>query len=96
LSDEFTRRNVAVVAVSQEDTDLVSHGKMAARFEPAPWFHIVADLNYEKTQAYDRTTAYFVDKQGIVRQVFPMMIHHRPSWDAILHEIDRILEREES
>ena len=39
---------------------------------------------------FDRTTAYFIDSEGVVRQVFPMLIHSRPSWDAILGEIERL------
>ncbi|MFT5292505.1 MAG: hypothetical protein ACI8QS_000860 [Planctomycetota bacterium] len=59
-------------------------------FAPAPAFPILADLNREKTVMFDRTTAYYIDKKGVVRQVFPMLIHSRPSLDAILGEIDRL------
>ena len=81
-----------VIAVAQEDKDLKSHGKMYNRFKPAPWFDIVADIDRAQTKAYKRTTAYLIDKKGKVRQVFPMLIHNRPSWRAILNEIDRINE----
>jgi precorrin-6B methylase 2 len=91
LYDEFEKRDIEVIAVAQEDTDLETHGKMAAKFKPAPRFNIVADLNGEKTTAkYKRVTAYYIDKSGTVRQIFPMMIHFRPSWRAVLGEIDRL------
>lgn len=90
MYDEFASRDAAVIAIAQEDTDLESHAKMFRRFDPAPRFGIVADLKREKTAAYKRTTAYLIDPEGIVRQVFPMMIHHRPSWKAIINELDRV------
>ena len=91
MYDEFEKRDTVVIAVSQEDTDLKSHGQFLRRFEGTPPFDIVADLKREKTQRYDRTTTYLIDKKGIVLQVFPMLIHERASWRAILHEMDRLL-----
>ena len=35
-------------------------------------------------------TAYLIDKTGIVRQIFPMKIHQRPSWKAVLREVDAL------
>lgn len=78
-----------MIAISQEDKDLESASRFLSSF-PERKFDIVADLNREKTAAIDRTTAYYVDEHGVVQQVFPMLIHHRPSWDALLGEIDRI------
>lgn len=92
LYDEFTKRETVVIAVAQEDTDLESHGKFLKKFgSSGPSFDIVADMNRKKTKRYHRTTAYLIDKTGVVRQVFPMLIHSRPSWKAILSEMDRIL-----
>lgn len=88
---EFEKRGIHVIALAQEDTDLASHGKMPAGFDPPVPFDIVADLNRQDTPSYDRTTAYLIDKNGIVRQVFPTIIHARPSWKAILNEADRLL-----
>lgn len=90
--NEFEKRNTVVIAIAQEDTDLKSHGKMLASFETKPPFHIVADLNREKTTRYHRTTAYLIDTKGVVREIFPMLIHHRPSWEAILGAVDKMLE----
>ena len=88
---EFTRRDTVVIAVAQEDTALKAHAKFLKNFGSGPPFDIVADLNRKQTTAYDRTTAYLIDKQGIVRQIFPMLIHSRPSWRAILSEVDRLV-----
>lgn len=81
-----------VIAVSQEDTNLRDAAKFLTNFEAGPGFEIVHDLNREKSEAYDRTTTYLIDKQGVVRQVFPSLIQRRPSWDAVLVEAERILE----
>ena len=76
-----------MVAISQEDTALDTFAGMPSRLKPAPRFPVLADLNRKDTLAYDRTTAYLIDKQGIVREIFPMIIHARPSWDVVLDEI---------
>lgn len=89
IYDEFTSRNAAVIAIAQEDTDMDSHANIFRGFGP-PSFNVVADLNREKTTDYKRTTAYLIDPEGVVRQVFPMMIRHRPSWKAIINELDRV------
>ena len=88
--DEFEQRDTVVIAIAQEDTDLQKHGRIRQGIPGDPRFHIVADLNRKDTQRYRRTTAYLIDKNGIVRQIFPMLIHARPSWRAILNEIDRL------
>lgn len=88
--DEFEERDTVVIDVAQEDTDLASHGKFLVNFSPGPRFDIVADIDRKKTKKYDRTTAYLIDKEGMVRQIFPMLIHERASWGGILHEIDRM------
>jgi hypothetical protein len=79
-----------VIAIAQEDKQLEEHGMLPASFGRDLPFDVVADLNRAETEAYDRTTAYLIDKNGIVRQVFPMLIHNRPSWEAILREVDRV------
>lgn len=88
--DAFLGRDTVVIAVAQEDTDLKSHGKFLRNFGSGPPFDILADIGRKKTKRYDRTTAYLIDKSGVVRQVFPMLIRSRASWNAILNEIDRI------
>jgi len=90
MYDAFEQRGVAVIAVSQEESNLQKHGLLPDRIKPKPRFPVVADLNRAVTKRYDRTTAYLIDKSGIVRQVFPMLIHSRPSWEPVLHEIDRL------
>lgn len=92
--DAFEKLDTAVIAVSQEDTDLKSHGQFLRKFKSPPPFDIVADLNRKATKRYDRTTAYLIDKMGVVRQVFPMLIHSRASWQAILHEVEGLETRD--
>lgn len=90
MYDEFTRRDTVVIAVAQEDTDLPSHGQFIQKFPSPPGFDIVADIGRKETPRYDRTTAYLIDKQGVVRQVFPMLIRSRPTMKALLNEVERI------
>ena len=85
---EFEERNLAAVAISQEDVDLPTFARMPRRFEGK--FPILADPGRWRTKAIGRTTAYLVDPDGIVRQVFPMVITTRPSWNVVLGEFDRL------
>lgn len=88
--DKMKERGIHVIAIAQEDTDLKKHGQIKRKLPDDISFDIVADLNRKETGPYHRTTAYYIDPEGIVRQVFPMIIHARPSWDAIIAEFDRI------
>jgi peroxiredoxin len=85
--DEFTSLNTVAIAIAQEDKDLKGHGRFTKSFDEIPGFTIVADLNRAETTDYDRVTTYLIDKEGVVRQIFPNLIHHRASWDAALEEI---------
>ena len=87
--DDLEAMDTIAIAISQEDKTLEDHAQMASRaLQPAPRFALVADLSREKAIEYDRTTAYLIDKRGKVRQIFPMIIHARPSWEIILKEVD--------
>ena len=88
LYDEFTKLDTTVIAIAQEDKTLKTHARFLKNFGDGPAFDIVADLKRKNTKRYDRTTAYLIDKEGVVRQIFPMLIHSRPSWRAILHEVE--------
>lgn len=91
LYDQFDRRNTVVIAVSQEDTDLKTHAKFLTAFRDGnPPFDIVADLNREKTKRYDRTTTYLIDRDGVVREIFPASVRTRPDWRAVLNRIDEM------
>ena len=90
MYDEFEKLDTAVIAVAQEDTDLKSHAKILRKFKTPLPFEVVADLNRRATKKYDRTTVYLIDKTGVVRQIFPMLIHSRASWRAILHEAEKL------
>ena len=95
MYDRVEALDAVVIAIAQEDETLDEHGRMLDALKPAPRFDVVADLKREKTHAYDRTTAYLIDEQGVVRQIFPMIIHARPSWEVVLGEIERLLEDSE-
>ena len=81
-------QNVKAIAIAQEDTELEAFAKMPGRLGDR--LPILADLNRAQTPFLDRTTAYLIDKEGIVRQIFPMIIHARPSWDVVIAEMARI------
>ena len=89
MYEEFTKRGIHVIAVAQEDKDLESHGKFTASFETPPPFDIVANLERGDADPYKRTCGYYIDKQGVVRQVFPNTIRYRADWDAVLSGIDQ-------
>ena len=89
--DEFAARDTVVVAVAQEDESLEEFARMqASGFEGGPRFELVCDANRARTGMFDRTTAYLIDREGIVRQVFPMTLRHRPAWEALLAEVDEL------
>lgn len=86
----FEKRETVVIAVAQEDKNLETHGRILKKIQSKPSFDIVADINRKETQPYDRTTTYLIDRTGTVREIFPAMIHMRPSWHAILNKIDAL------
>ena len=70
MYDEFTELDTVVIAVAQEDKNLKTHAQFLKNFGDGPPFDIVADIKRKKTPRYDRTTAYLIDKKGVVRQIF--------------------------
>ena len=90
MYSEFEDRNTVVIAVAQEDTELDLHARMLKRFGPDRAFEVVADLNREVTLDWDRTTTYLIDTEGVVREIFPAMIHMRPSFRSVLNRLDEI------
>ena len=95
LREELEERNIVVIAVAQEDTDLESHGLILSKFEEDHPFEVVADLGHEQTQLYDRTTTYWIDLDGIVHEIFPAMIHMRPNWQAVFNRMDELMALEQ-
>ena len=89
MYERFEALDTVVVALSQEDDDLALAAGMAETVD-AP-FAFAFDLERQKSVAYDRTTAYLIDKRGVVREIFPMIIHARPSWKIILREVERMV-----
>ena len=86
---EFEAVDTAVVAISQEDEELENAVRMAATLRPEARFPLAYDLERAATPAYDRTSAYLIDEEGIVREIFPMIIHARPSYRILLAEARR-------
>lgn len=76
-----------MVAIAQEDKDLVSHAKFLKHFKDAPKFKLTADIEGLTKDQFHQTTTYLIDKSGRVREIFPMMVHHRASWAAVLEQI---------
>ena len=95
MYDTFERLDTVVVAIAQEDKSLEEHGRILKKLKEPP-FDVVADLDREITTTYDRTTAYLIDKEGVVRQVFPMLIHARPTWTAIVGEIEALVAEQQA
>ncbi len=92
MYDEVEAMDTVVIAIAQEDRDLESHGKFHRNFKPEPRFKLCADFQRKDTERYERTSTYLIDKQGVVRQIFPQLIHFRADWDALLRETRRVLE----
>ena len=88
---ELIDRDTIALAISQEDTEVDEglYSTFLGRLAPGPYFDVLIDVERQVTTGYDRTTGYLIDKEGIVRQIFPQIIHARPSWAAFLPELDR-------
>jgi len=85
----FESMDIAIVAVSQEEVDLSKAPEMAAK--TGAEFPVVHDLKHELAPQFDRTNAYFIDAQGVVRQIFPMSSYMRPSMSLVFQEIKATL-----
>ena len=78
------------IAIAQEDKNLEEFAQFqSSGFEPAPRFELVADLNRRVTKRYNRTSTYLVDENGVVQEIFPMLLRYRASWASILDELER-------
>ena len=87
LAELFAGQDVSILGVSQEDDDLDKARRMHASLGGGELpLELAFDLGREATDAFDRTTAYLIDRDGIVQQVFPMIIHSRPSGVVLLKE----------
>lgn len=91
MYDRVEALDAVVIAIAQEDTDLKSHGRFRTYFKPEPRFELAADFDRAETTRYERTSTYLIGKDGIVKQIFPQLIHFRANWDAILREAERVL-----
>ena len=84
----FDDLGVVVLAVSQEEQDLSKALTMAEK--TGVRFPLLHDVQRQTAPRLDRTTAYYIDAEGVVRQVFPMSAYLRPSSDVVLAEIERL------
>lgn len=89
---ELESRDVAVVAVTNEETSMEEHAKLRDHFEGDVPFHHAPDFGGEATKDYEPTTCYLIDAKGVIRQVFPMEIYERPPWWSLITGIDEALE----
>jgi len=89
--DAFARRGVKVIGLSLEAAEMEEHAKTLRRF-PDRRFLLAGAIGGEGAERYAQTTGYLVDAEGVVLQVMPMEAYNRPSWQAVLTEIDRRLE----
>lgn len=87
-AEQFEQLGVVVLAVSQEEKDLSSALSMAEK--TGVRFPLLHDVDRRTAPRLDRTTGYYVDADGVVRQVFPMTAYLRPSTDVVLAEIERL------
>ena len=81
---------MAVVPISQEDPSVASFRQVEGKLPADPPFRVLGDINRRSAPRLARTTAYLLDEDGFVRQVFPMSTYARANWWAILNEIDRL------
>jgi alkyl hydroperoxide reductase subunit AhpC len=87
LAELFADQDVSILGLSQEDVDVENARKMHRSLGGGELpLTLAFDLERRETQAFDRTTAYLVDTDGVVQQVFPMIIHARPSGVVLLKE----------
>lgn len=92
MQDEFAKRGVRLIAVAKEMRDPGDLKKTARRY-PERTFRLGGLPQGEGLEAYANTSGFLIDANGTIRQVFPMEAFNRPSWWAILKEIDRVLGR---
>ena len=91
LEAEFEKRDTIIVAVTSEERNMDEHALIANHFEEPPPFQHAPDIGRKATAAYERTSSYLIDKQGIVREVFPMEIYGRAPWWSVLRGMDAAL-----
>lgn len=87
---EVESRDFEVVAMANEEQSLLAHMKVLGEFDSLPPFPLAVDINRQRTEAYERTTAYLIDKQGVIQQIFPMEVYDRAPWWPLFNEIDRL------
>ena len=84
---EFESRGLDVIAIAKETGKMAELEDTSGRFPDRP-FHLAGALEGVGVERYANTTGYLIGPDGTVLQVFPMETYNRPSWWAILNEVD--------
>lgn len=79
-----------MIAVAKEMRAQDDLAKTARRY-PDREFRLGGLPQGEGLEAYAPTTGFLIGADGTIRQEFPMETLNRPSWWAVLKEIDRVL-----
>lgn len=87
---EFEKRDTVVLAIANEEQTLAANVKIRDHLGGDPHFLNAVDLGFSSRDRFERTTSYLVDKEGVVRQVFPMEVYQRAPWWALLKEVDKL------
>ena len=93
---ELEKRGLRVIGLALEETDPADTKKFLKGVGESPPFPFVSDVGRKQTKRYEQTTAYLIDANGVVRQVFPMQTYARGGVGALLREIDRDTESHQS
>ena len=89
--DDIEARGLSVIGLALEEKNAADTKRFVPSMGGDTPFPLLSDVGREKTQGYEQTTAYLIDAEGIVRQVFPMQTYARGSLQAILREAERVL-----
>ena len=85
---------MSVIGLALEEKDAADTKRFVPSLGGAPPFPLLSDVGRKQTKRYEQTTAYLIDGDGTVRQVFPMQTYARGSLHAILREAERVLAEE--
>ena len=66
LYPEFESRAVEIIAVSNEEKNFMAHTKVIGQLGERPPYPILCDAKRKHTTAYERTTAYLVERDGTI------------------------------
>ncbi len=90
--DAFKQLDAEIVSISREE-ELGVEGLGRIRERQGVEFVLLIDYQNKQTPAYSQGAflTYIIDKQGAIRAVLPGTTYDRPSGQAILESVQRIL-----